>query len=43
MAMEAMAGAGQTPHTVENINAYLEKRGPVWTGRSQRGPLIGRP
>jgi len=42
-AMEAMAGAGQTPRTVENITAYLEERGPVQTGRSRRGPLVGRP
>ena len=43
MAMEAMAGAGQTPRAVQNITAYLEERGPVWTGRSQRGPRVGRP
>jgi len=29
--MTAMAGASQTPRAVENIAAFPEKRGSVWT------------
>jgi len=43
VAMEAMAGASRTPRAVENIAAFPEKRGPVWTGWCQRGPLVRRP
>ena len=37
---EAMAGASHTPRAVENIAAFPEKRGPVWTHWCQRGPLV---
>lgn len=43
VAMEAMAGASRTPRAVENIAAFPKKRGPVWTGWCQRGPLVRRP